>query len=96
MSKLVARLNDGKGSGVEGTSVPYATLVACGNRQVISNRFDRLVQSGKSLPPSSKKNKKVAPSNAFASSSPSKSARTGENKIRCTTVKKESDKERCN
>ena len=61
MSKLVARLNDGKGSGVEGTSVPYATLVACGNRQVTSNRFDRLVQSGKSLPPSSKKNKKLRP-----------------------------------
>ena len=61
MSKLVARLNDGKGEGVEGTSVPYATLVACGNRQVTSNRFDRLVQSGKSLPPSSKKNKKLRP-----------------------------------
>ena len=62
MSKLVARLNDGKGSGMEGSTVPYAVLVSCGNGEVQSNRFDRLVQSGKSLPATNKKrNKKLRP-----------------------------------
>jgi hypothetical protein len=92
MSKLIARLNDGKGSGIEGCTVPYGVLISCGNGEVQSNQFDRLMQSGGSLPTNKRRKKKARPVTPYQAQAQAKARVRARIRSDAQKVKKKSTK----